>query len=85
MGTGIQKEKTMKCIICKQAETVPGKATVTLDRNGITLVVKGVPAMVCPNCGEEYLDEKTTAQLLCEAQEAARAGVQVGIREYVAA
>ncbi|MBI4332026.1 MAG: type II toxin-antitoxin system MqsA family antitoxin [Chloroflexi bacterium] len=75
----------MKSVICRQAETVPGKATVTLERDGITLVVKGVPAMVCPNCGEEYLDEETTARLLREAEEAARAGVQVDIREYVAA
>lgn len=72
----------MKCVICKQAETRPGKATVTLERDGITLVIKGVPASICPNCGEEYVDEETTARLLEAAEEAARAGVQVDIREY---
>ena len=51
----------------------------------MTLVVKGVPARVCPNCGEEYVDEETAARLLHAAEEAARAGVQVEIREYVAA
>jgi hypothetical protein len=30
----------MKCVICKQAETVPGQATLTLERDGPTLVVK---------------------------------------------
>lgn len=74
----------MKCVICKQAETRPGKATVTLEREGVTLVVRGVPARVCPNCGEEYVDEKTTARLLRTAEEAARAGVQVDVREFVA-
>ena len=74
----------MRCVICKQAEIRSGKATVTLERDGITLVVKGVPARVCPNCGEEYVDEETTARLLQAAEEAARAGVQVDIREYVA-
>ena len=74
----------MKCVVCKQAETRPGRATVTLERGGITLVIKGVPAMVCPNCGEEYVDEKTTGRLLQSAEEAARTGVQVDIREYAA-
>jgi len=75
----------MKCVICKQGETKPGKVTVTLERDGMTLVFKGVPASVCANCGEEYVDEKTTAQLLRTAEEAAKAGVQVDIREYIAA
>lgn len=75
----------MKCVVCKQAETRPGKATVTLERAGVTLVVKGVPAMVCPNCGEEYVDEVTTRRLLQSAEAAARSGVQVDIREYAAA
>jgi hypothetical protein len=51
----------------------------------MTLVFKGVPAQVCENCGEEYVDEDTTARLLQVAEEAARAGVQVDVREYVAA
>jgi YgiT-type zinc finger domain-containing protein len=75
----------MKCVICKQAETKPGKTTVTLERDGLTLVVKGVPASVCENCGEAYTDEKTTEQLLKTAEEASRTGVQVDVREYVAA
>lgn len=75
----------MKCVICKQTELRPGKATVTLERAGATLVVKGVPARVCPNCGEEYVDEEVTKRLLKHAEEAARAGVQVDIREYLAA
>lgn len=75
----------MTCLICKQAEPRPGTATVTLERDGMTLVVKGVPARVCANCGEEYVDEQTTARLLAAAEDAARAGVQVDIREYIAA
>ena len=42
----------------------PGKTTITLERGGLTLVVKGVPAQVCPNCGEEYVDEPTATRLL---------------------
>jgi len=75
----------MKCVVCKQAETNPGKATVTLERDGLTLVIKGVPARICPNCGEEYVDQEITRKLLQAAEEAAGAGVQVDIREYAAA
>ncbi len=75
----------MKCVICKQGETGPGKATVTLQRRGVTLVIKGVPARVCRNCGEEYLEEGITGHLFKIAEDAARAGVEVDIREYVAA
>ena len=75
----------MRCVICKQGEIQPGTASVMLERNGMTLVVKSVPARVCENCGEEYVDEDVTARLLREAEDAARSGVQVDIREYVAA
>ena len=75
----------MKCVICRHGETQPGKATVTLERDGRTLVIKGVPAKVCVNCGEEYVSEETTVRLLKSADEAVKAGVQVDIRDYVAA
>ena len=75
----------MKCLICKQGETQPGLTTVTLERNGLTLVVKCVPAQVCANCGEEYVDEDTAVRLLETAEEVARSGALVDIRAYVAA
>jgi YgiT-type zinc finger domain-containing protein len=75
----------MKCIICKQGETQPGTATLTLERSNLTLVIKRVPAQVCQNCGEEYVDEETTLQPLKTAEEVAQAGAQVDIREYMAA
>ena len=75
----------MKCVICKHGETSAGRATVTLERETSVLVFRSVPAEVCATCGEEYVDEVTTASLLTAADEAARAGVQVDVREYIAA
>ena len=75
----------MKCLICKQAETQPGVTTVTLERDGLTLVVKSVPAQVCPNCGESYVDEDAVNQLLKTADQMARSGTLVDVRQYVAA
>ncbi len=72
----------MKCMICKHGETRAGKTTVTLERGGATLVIKGVPALICDNCGEAYVDEGITRQLLEATEEALRAGVQVDVREF---
>ncbi len=75
----------MQCVICKHGSTQPGKVTVTLERGGSTLVIKGVPASVCENCGEAYVDEAISAQLLQTAEQALHDGVQVDVREFVAA
>ena len=71
----------MKCVICKQGETRPGHTTVTLERGQAVLVFRNVPAQVCTNCGEAYVAEEVTAQLLEEAEEAVQARVQVDVRE----
>ena len=75
----------MKCVICKTGETRAGKTTVTLEREDTTLVFKSVPADVCTNCGEAYVGEDISSQLLKAADEAVRSGVEVDVREYVAA
>lgn len=75
----------MKCVICRHGETVDGTATVTLTRGAMTLVFRDVPARVCDTCGEEYVDEAVSEQLLRAAEEAAKSGVQVDVRTFVAA
>ena len=74
----------MKCLICKHGETVRGETTVTLEHGSTTLVIKGVPAEVCENCGEAYVDESTTAVLLDEIKAAAELGVDVEVRRFAA-
>ncbi len=75
----------MKCVICKHADTVPGTTTVTLERGEFTYVVKGVPAQVCPNCGEDYVSEQITSELLKAAEQMVKSGTLVEIRHYLAA
>jgi YgiT-type zinc finger domain-containing protein len=72
----------MKCVICRHGETGPGETTVTLERGGATLVIKRVPARICDNCGEAYVDGQITHQLLGTAEDALRVGVQVDVREF---
>ena len=58
----------MKCVVCKQADTRPGVATITLRRGGAAFVLDAVPAQVCPDCGEEYVDAKVAADVLRSAE-----------------
>lgn len=74
----------MICPICRCGHTRPGFASVTLERESMTLLFKSVPAQVCDNCGEEFI-KTTSANLLNTAEVAVRDGVQVELRRYAAA
>ncbi len=75
----------MKCVICRSGETQPGTATLVLERDGLTMVLTKVPAEVCENCGEEYIDQAAAAAALETAERAAQEGVRVEIRDFAAA
>ena len=72
----------MKCMICKHGETKQGTTTVTLEKGSSTIVFKEVPAQICDNCGEKYIDEATTKELLNKARNIVKNGVEVDIRKY---
>jgi len=73
----------MKCTIRGQAEPRADTTTVTVERDGATLVMKGVPALVCPNCGEDYVNEET-ARRISAAADLVEKGVRVEVRQYAA-
>ena len=75
----------MKCVICKNGQTKEGTTTLTLERGPTTIVFKGIPARVCDVCGEAYVDEATTEDIMKIAEKAVEEGVQVDIRYYKAA
>ena len=72
----------MKCVICRNGETRSGAATVTLERGGATVVIKDVPAEVCGNCGEHYLSDDTTAEVMGLAEEAEKHGAEIEVPRY---
>ena len=72
----------MKCMICKHGETKQGTTTVTLEKGSSTIVFKEVPAQICDNCGEKYIDESTTKELLSKARNIVKNGVEIDIRKY---
>ena len=61
------------------------RSTVTLERGEFTYIVKGLPAQVCPNCGEDYVSEQITSELLKAAGQMIQSGTLVDIRHYLAA
>lgn len=74
----------MDCMICKHGETHPGHVTVTLQRGESTIIFKNVPAEVCENCGEYYLNDEITGQLTERAKEASQHGAEVEIVRFAA-
>ncbi len=74
----------MRCVICKHGETKLGLVTVTLERDECIVVMKKVPAEVCDNCGEYYLSDAITEEVLERAEVAVNNGAEVEIIRYVA-
>ena len=48
------------------------------------MILKQVPADICENCGEYYLDENVTEIVLNRAEEAVNKGAEVEIISYAA-
>ena len=75
----------MTCVICKQGQTALGTTRMAVERGATVLVVRGVPAQVCDNCGEAYLSADAVDRLQEMLAVAAQGGVQIEVREYMAA
>ena len=71
------------CVVCNQAEIISATTSVYLERDELSLVIKNVPAQVCPNCGEAYADEIVTTVVLREAEKMAMAGAKMDVIEYM--
>ena len=74
----------MTCLFCRQGQTHPGRVTVMLQREETVVIFKDVPADVCENCGEYYLSESTTGELLERAEKAIQNGAEVEILRFAA-
>lgn len=74
----------MTCVICKQGELYPGTTTVTMTRGESTVVIKKVPADICENCGEYYLSEDISKQVMLMAEEAIKRNHEVEIVQFAA-
>lgn len=74
----------MTCTRCRQGRTSPGHVTVTLERDGTLVVIRDVPAEVCANCSEYYLDPEVAAHVYAQAEGAVQRRAEVEIVRYAA-
>lgn len=51
------------CPACGEADLVASPITTVFHAQGSLAVIRDIPAMVCPICHEEYLDDQTAMQL----------------------
>ena len=72
----------MICVICRQAETMDGQTLVMFERGEFRLRVNSVPARVCPNCSETYVEASVAGQLLQMARQTFEVGILDVQREY---
>ncbi|MSP60460.1 MAG: type II toxin-antitoxin system MqsA family antitoxin [Myxococcales bacterium] len=72
------------CALCKRGQLAPGSATVTVSRGEGTVIIKGVPADVCDNCGEYYLAGDIAKRVYSVADAALLSGCEVEIRRFAA-
>ena len=75
MGQGLYEAQIMICVICTQAQTIDELTQVAFARGEFRLLIKSVPARVCPSCGEVYVDEDVTRQLLQIADQTSDMGI----------
>jgi YgiT-type zinc finger domain-containing protein len=72
----------LRCAVCKNGETKSGKSVITLTKGKLVFVFKNVPAKICQDCSEEYIDEDATKLLLQTANESFKKGVMFDLRDW---
>ncbi|MHB9026654.1 MAG: type II toxin-antitoxin system MqsA family antitoxin [Armatimonadota bacterium] len=71
--------------MCHNGELEKGTVPMVMERQGVTVVFQHVPALICDQCGESYLDSEVTGRLLDALNQAtACGGRHLDIREYAA-
>lgn len=52
----------MNCILCK-GKLIQGKVNHIVDIDGHIIIIKGVPANICKQCGEYYIETNIALKL----------------------
>lgn len=47
----------MKCLVCKHNRFEKGTTILPIEHGKAILLITDIPARVCENCGETYIDE----------------------------
>lgn len=72
----------MTCPVCK-SNMLPGKTVLTFKmENEQILVIKDVPALICEQCGEEFIDLETSKNVERQVNKAIQNGISMGFLNY---
>src|SRR5438094_3731661 len=53
----------MTCLVCKPNRFKKGTTILPIERAKAIVLITDIPARVCENCGETYLDEETAQEV----------------------
>lgn len=74
----------MVCPVCRNGETNRGSTTLVFERGPSTKVIRKIPADVCDNCGEAFLSEHVSREVMNMAGAVVRKGVEIEIVNFAA-
>ena len=75
----------MNCLICRESNLIEGLVSVSLERGEFRLLIRDVPAWVCPNCGETVVNEDVAIQVIGQAESLFAQGIREDVCEYQSA
>lgn len=72
----------MNCPVCK-SNMIKNKTLLTFNmKNDQILVIKDVPALVCEQCGEEFIDLETSRLVEKQVKKAVDDGLSMGFLNF---
>lgn len=72
----------MICLVCRKAQLIDGLTSINFERDEFKAVINLVPAQVCPACGEAYLAEDVTEEVLSQAEKLSHEGMMEIVQDY---
>ena len=71
----------MNCFMCK-GQLIEKKLNYMVDLEDTIIIIKGVPAKVCTQCGEQYFDDKTSENIEKIVEQLKELSTEVTIVNY---
>lgn len=71
----------MNCFMCK-GQLIEKKVNYMVDLEDTIIIIKGVPAKVCTQCGEQYFDDKTSENIEKIVEQLKELSTEVTIVNY---
>ncbi len=71
----------MKCVLC-EANLIKGNVNHIVDFEGHIIIIKGVPANICKQCGEYFIENDVALKLEKIIEEAKKNKAEIFVINY---